>query len=293
MSVLLTSLLFVGCSSDQVDNNLEPKEGLNIVTSFSIIDDIVSNIIGDRGTTSHIVPVNGKPEEYDPVNSDFQKVSDADVFFANGMEFEGWLTRVTNQVTDTPLVEVSEGVEKILLVGSEDEYDPHAWLDVSNISIYVNNIVDTLIKLDPDGEAIYLENKEKYLNEIDELHNWILEETSKVADENKIIVVSENAFKYYGDAYGFKTDGIWELNAHEEGTPGQISRIVDLVNDRDVRALFLEITVDPRYMEQISSETGVEIKGTVYTDSISTTEDANSYIKIMEANTKAFVEGLK
>ncbi|WNF37741.1 zinc ABC transporter substrate-binding protein [Bacillaceae bacterium IKA-2] len=288
--------LMVGCSAEktegEVENNVE-KEGLSIVTSFSIVDNIVSEIIGDRGSTSHIVPVDGAPEEYDPINSDFQKVSDADVFFANGMGLEAWLSRVTSQVTDTPIVEVSDGIEKILLVGSEDEYDPHAWLDVSNIEIYVKNIVNTLIELDPEGETVYRENKEDYLKELDELHNWILEETNKIAIENKIIVISENAFKYYGDAYGFHTEGIWELNAHEEGTPGQISRVIDLVNDRSVRALFLEKTVDRRYMEQISTETGVEIAGSVYTDSISSAEDTNSYLKIMRANTEAFIEGLK
>lgn len=296
LAIVAIILVTVGCSTEKsdedIENNIE-KNGLTIVTSFSIINDIVSEIIGNRGTTSHIVPIDGTPEEYDPINSDFQKVSDADVFFVNGIGFEAWLSKITNQVTSTSIVEVSEGVERLLLVGSEDGYDPHAWLDVSNIVIYVNNIVDTLIEMDPEGEMVYRENKESYLEEIAELHNWIVEETNKIADGKKIIVISENAFKYYGAAYGFETEGIWELNAHEEGTPGQISRVVDLVNEQNVPALFLEKTVDPRYMGQISTETGVEIAETVYTDSIGTTEEANSYLKMMKANTEAFVKGLK
>jgi manganese transport system substrate-binding protein len=286
-------LLTVGCGTKENSNDGEPTEGLSIVSSFSILDDIIGEIVGERGTTSYIVPIGEEPHEYEPLNSDFQKVSDADLFIVNGLDLEEWLTKIVGQVTDTPVFEASTGVEPITLVGSTDEYDPHAWLSVPNVIQYVENIVKKLSELDPEGAPIYQSNGERYVEELQQLHEWIVNEVTQIQVENRVIVVSENAFKYFGAEYGFLTEGIWDINSHEEGTTGQISRIIDIVRDNNVPALFVETTVDPRYINQIASETGVEVAGTVFTDAIGKTEDTNSYIKMMKANVETFVNGLK
>lgn len=291
-TIMAFLFVVVGCGEKETDPPQE-REGLSIVTSFSILDDIVGEIIGNRGTSKYIVPIGEEPHEYEPLNSDFQAVSDADIFIVNGLDLEEWLTRIVSQVTNTPVLEASEGIEPISLVGSDEEYDPHAWLSVSNVFYYVDNIVDKFIELDPEGKEIYETNANRYKAELQELHEWIVEQVELIPSENRVIVVSENAFKYFGEKYGFRTEGIWEINSLEEGTTGQISRIIDIVREENIPALFLETTVDPRYMNQISSETNVEVAGKVYTDAIGMSEDANSYIKMMRANVKTFVDGLK
>lgn len=293
LAMLAVMLLAVGCSTKENSNGGEPTEGLSIVSSFSILDDIIGEIVGERGTTSYIVPIGEEPHEYEPLNSDFQKVSDADLFIVNGLDLEEWLTKIVGQVTDTSVFEASAGIKPITLVGSTDEYDPHAWLSVPNVIQYVENIVAKLSELDPEGASIYESNGERYLEELLQLHEWITNEVAQIQEENRVIVVSENAFKYFGAEYGFITEGIWDINSHEEGTTGQISRIIDIVRDNNVPALFVETTVDTRYMNQIASETGVEVAGTVFTDAIGKTEDTNSYIKMMKANVETFVNGLK
>ncbi|MCT8139706.1 zinc ABC transporter substrate-binding protein [Anaerobacillus sp. CMMVII] len=294
--LLIVTAMFVVVGCGGTDDNEEANqsvEGLSIVTSFSILDDIIGEIIGDRGTTSYIVPIGEEPHEYEPLNSDFQKVSNADVFIVNGLDLEEWLTKIVGQVTNTPVFEASQGIEPIPLVGSTDEYDPHAWLSVVNVIQYVNNIVGKLSELDPEGSSLYKENGGRYIEELQQLHEWIETEVANIPIENRVIVVSENAFKYFGAEYGFITEGIWDINSHEEGTTGQISRIIDIVRDGNVPALFIETTVDPRYINQIATETGVDVAGTVFTDAIGKTDDTNSYIKMMKANVTTFVNGLK
>jgi ABC-type Zn uptake system ZnuABC Zn-binding protein ZnuA len=294
--IIASILVLAGCSADKNDGDLEngvEKEGLTIVSSFSILDDIIGEIIGERGTATYIVPIGEEPHQYEPLNSDFQKVSNADIFIVNGLGLEEWLTRIVSQVTDTPVFEVSQGIEVITLLGSDEEYDPHAWLSVANVIKYVDNIVAELSKLDPEGASLYQDNGARYKEALAKLHEWIHAEVAEIPEKNRIIVVSENAFKYFGEEYGFNTEGIWEINSLEEGTTGQISRIIDLVRQENVPALFLETTVDPRYINQISNETGVEVAGEVYTDAIGKSEDANSYLKMMKVNVETFIEGLK
>lgn len=293
--LLLSSLLLVACSTTSSTEEPPPgnEEGLNIAASFSILGDLIDNIVGERGSVGYIVPIGAEPHEYDPTSSDFRLVSDADVFYINGLELEGWLEGLISNVTDTPIVTVSEGITTIPIAG-EDQDDPHAWLDVQNVIVYVENIVEDLIERDPAGKEHYKSNAEAYLEELVEFDAWIKEQVEQVPAENRVLIISENAFKYFGEAYGFRTEGIWELNSHEEGTPQQIARLVDLIVDEEVPALFLETTVDPRYMETVANDSDVAIAGEVYTDAVGEAgSGAETYIEMMRHNVNVFVEGLK
>lgn len=294
--LLAVVLNFVGGCGEK--NNMAQKQGpaekqgLQIVTSFSILSDLVKNIAGDKAVVEYIVPIGENPHDYEMLPSELQKVTDADVFFINGFGLEGGMERILGNVTNTPVVSLSEGIIPIPLVG-DDAADPHAWLDASLVITYVMNIRDTLISLDPDNEQEYKHNAEVYINQLNELDSWIREQVAIIPQAKRVIVISENAFKYYGEAYGFQTEGIWELNSHEEGTPQQISRVVDLVTNKGLPAVFVETTVDKRYMQTIANETGVPIAGAVYTDALGHKgSGADTYINMMKYNTEIFVKGL-
>ncbi|OIJ16201.1 metal ABC transporter substrate-binding protein [Anaerobacillus arseniciselenatis] len=291
-SILALGVLVVGCSSEEATTP-ENEEGLAITTSFSVLGDIITQITGDRGQVDYIVPVGEEPHEYEPTPGDFAKISDADVFYVNGLDLEEWLENVIGNVSDTEIVTLSDGVAGIPLVG-DDEDDPHAWLSPKNVIIYVENLVADLIERDPAGEATYRANADAYIAELQELDEWITAQVELIPEENRIIIVSENAFKYFGQDYGFTTDGIWEINSLDEGTPQQYARLSDFVVENNVPALFVESTIDKRYMETISNETGVAIAGEVYTDAVGAQgTSAETYIGMMRENVNVFVEALK
>ncbi|MBU9722555.1 metal ABC transporter substrate-binding protein [Bacillus alkalicola] len=282
----------VGCSNDEDTSEVTTEDGLTITTSFSVLADMIENVVGERGSVEYIVPIGEEPHEYEPVPSNFARVSDSDVFYINGLGLEEWLEKIVSNVSDTPIVELSEGVEEIPLVG-EDEPDPHGWLSPKNGEMYVENLLNDLIERDPDGEEIYRENAEAYLADLSELDSWITEQIDSIPEEHKVIIVSENAFKYFGKDYGFQTEGIWEINSHEEGTSQQINRIIDLVSDSGIPAVFVESTVDQRYMEMVAENSGVEIAGEVFTDAIGEEgSGAETYIDMIRHNVEVFVDGL-
>ncbi|UCZ54410.1 metal ABC transporter substrate-binding protein [Bacillus shivajii] len=296
--LMMTSVLLIaGCSTDE-ETGTNDEEGntdgekLNIVTSFSVLGDMIGEVAGDRANVDYIVPIGEEPHEYEPVPSDFSKVSDADVFFVNGMNLEEWLERIVANISETPIVELTEGMEGIPLVG-EEGVDPHAWLSPKKGIIYVENLVEHLIDLDPEGEEEYRERADAYIDELNELSSWIEEQVETIPEEHRVIIVSENAFKYYGEDYGFITEGIWEINSHEEGTSQQINRVIDIVQDEGIPAVFVESTVDNRYMEMVAENSGVSIAGEVYTDAIGDEDSgADTYLNMLRQNTKTFVEGL-
>ena len=149
------------------------------------------------------------------------------------------------------------------------------------------------MKVDPENADVYEKNAEEYISKLQKLHDNAVEEFNEFPKEERILVTSEGAFKYFSAAYGFQAEYIWEINQENQGTPDQITRIVDIINEKEIKGLFLETSIDPRSMEAVSIETNIPIMGRVFTDSIGEPgEDGDSYIAMMEWNIKTFKEGL-
>lgn len=297
MTVLITVMLagwLAGCGVNREDPAKEDSPGnLRVVTTTSILADLTKNILGDRGTVTYLVPRGENPEDYELLPGQFQEVSQAHLLIFNGLGLEEPIRRSVKQVTQSPLVEVTRGIEPIPLAG-EDAPDPHAWLDVKLVrDKYLENIWGALVGLDPEGASLYGENTRHYAARLEELDQWLHRQVETIPEKNRVIILSENAFKYFGESYGFQTEGIWELNSHEEGTPRQISRIVNLVEEKELPALFIETTVDRRFMETVSRETGVPVAGEVYTDALGPPgSGAETYLDMMRHNGKTIARCL-
>lgn len=303
---LVAVVILAGCSESketvsQEDGN-QQKEKLQVITTYSILYDIVKNIGGDEVEIHSLAPVGSNPHEYDPLPLDIQKTTDADIVFYNGLNLEAgnsWFEKLIETAgkagEDGPVYRLSEGVEPKYLTseGHEGEEDPHAWLDVRNGIRYAENARDALIEVDPENAAIYEENAKEYISKLEKLHQDALDNFNKIPKEKRYLVTSEGAFKYFSDAYEFEAGYIWEINAENQGTPQQVKQIVDIINEKEIPVLFVETSIDPRSMEMVSEETGVPIGGTLFTDSLGKPdEDGDSYINMMEWNINVILENL-
>ncbi|MGX7108026.1 metal ABC transporter solute-binding protein, Zn/Mn family [Facklamia miroungae] len=272
---------------------------LKIVASYSIIADMVRNIVGEHGEVYSLVPIGTDPHSYEPLPGDAQEVSEADLVFYNGFNLEtgkGWFDDLLD-VTDKKDVAfaVTEEVDPMFLTaeGKENEQDPHAWLDVQNGIKYVELITEKIIEADPEHEADYQENKEKYIISLEELDQYAKDKIAKIPEEQRILVTSEGAFKYFSKAYGFQAAYIWEINTDNQGTPDQMERILNIINEGDVKALFVETSINPKTMETVSHETGIPVKSKIFTDSLAKEgEEGDTYITMIKWNIDHIVNGI-
>jgi len=301
LSILLITIL-AGCSKGTGNEIKEQNDKIQVIATYSILYDIVKNVGGDRVDIHTLAPVGSNPHEYDPLPRDVQLTTDADVVFYNGLNLEGgnsWFEKLllTANKTgeDAPVFRLSEGVKPKHLTtkGKESEEDPHAWLDVRNGIKYAENARDGLIKVDPEHADIYKKNSKAYIEKLEKLHEEAVSRYNKIPKEQRLLITSEGAFKYFSEAYGFEAAYIWEINSENQGSPEQVSNVVDFIRSKENPVLFVETSLDPRSMEMVSSETGVSIYGKVFTDSIGKPgEDGDTYIKMMEWNIDMIFEGL-
>ncbi|MEC2056361.1 metal ABC transporter substrate-binding protein [Peribacillus psychrosaccharolyticus] len=295
---LLFSFVLFACSKKDSEH-----DKLQVVTTYSILYDIVKEVGGDLVDIHSLAPVGSNPHEYDPLPKDIQKTTDADIVFYNGLNLEAgnsWFEKLIETAgksgKDGPVFKMSEGVSPMHLTtkGKEKEEDPHAWLDIRNGIKYAENARDGLIKVDPEHKKQYQQNADTYIQKLENLHNEAIDEFNKIPKEKRFLITSEGAFKYFSKAYDFEAGYIWEINSENQGTPEQVTQVVDLINKKQLPVLFVETSLDPRSMEAVSKETGVPIGGKLYTDSIGKPgEEGDTYFKMMKWNIDTLLKNIK
>lgn len=289
-------------NSDGNNSNSEETTKLQVVSTFSILSDIVANIGGELIDVHNLVPIGTDPHEYTPLPLDLKKTADADIVFYNGLNLEegdGWLPRLIENTNkgDEQVIKVTNGVKPKYLTGengTEDEINPHAFLDVNVGKIMVKNIYNSLVKFDQANQKYYEKNKDNYLKQLKQIDKEYREKINRIKEERRYLVTSEHAYQYMVDTYGLTAGYLWAIDTDEQGTPIQITSLIKFVNDNEVPALFVESNVDPRPMETVSAETGVPIKGRLFSDELGHPGMAgDTYLKFLRHNLNEIYEHLK
>jgi ABC-type Zn uptake system ZnuABC Zn-binding protein ZnuA len=268
------------------------------VATINILADLVSQVAGDRVEVVSLIPVGGDPHTYEPVPRDVQKVAESQLVFYNGLGLEKWLEELIENAGGRRVsVELSRGLRPA--VQTEGRYrgdpDPHLWMDPVFAKQYVLNARDALISFDPAGRSAYEANAARAVRELDALHAWIQAQVARIPAHRRKLVTTHDAFRYFGQRYGFRVVGtIWGISTEDEPSPQEIARLVDRIRAEGVPAVFVETTVNPKLMERVAREAGVRIGARLYGDSLGPPgSDADTYGKMMRHNVRAIVEALR
>ena len=268
-----------------------PKARLKIVASFSILGDFVGNVGGDRVEVTTLVGPNGDVHVYTPAPADAKKIADASLVVINGLGLEGWLPRlVESSGGKAVIVTASQGIAPRKL-GSDA--DPHAWQSVPNAKIYVADIRDALVSVDPTDAALFQANAAAYVAKLDALDGEVRTSVAQIPQGKRKVISTHDAFGYFAAAYGIEFMAPLGVSTESEPSARDIARIITQVRKEGIPAVFLENIADPRLMRRISAETGAKVGGTLYSDSLTGEKgDAPTYIDMVRHNIRALVSAL-
>ncbi|WP_104202056.1 metal ABC transporter solute-binding protein, Zn/Mn family [Billgrantia saliphila] len=261
-----------------------------VVATFSVLGDLVNQVGGSDIELVVLTPAGAEVHEWELTPNNFIALEDADLVFYSGYQLEQWMRQVHatvgNRAPLVPVAEESEYPTRPIITGEyTGDPDPHLWMDPRATAAFLEVIADTLAEVHPDAASDYRARAEAASETLASLHEEIGELLSSIPDEQRLLITTEAAFGYFADAYDFRHDGVWGNNAETEGSPQQIMRIVDLIEEHQPRALFWESTLTDRYVSSIAADTGLAVAGPLYVDSLSEPDgDASNYIALMRHN---------
>ena len=269
----------------------EEDGSLEIVTSFTILENLVSELGGSRVSVTNLVPRNSDAHIYSPKPSDSIAISNADLVIFNGLGFEGWIFRlIKDSGKENNYLIASDGIN---LLYQSNEIDPHAWQSFKNIRIYIDNISGELINLMPEHEKYFVLRRDDYLKKLSELEINLNDQLSHIPIHKRIVITSHDAFGYLGREFNIQFLAPLGLSLDAEASAEDVADIINQIKEKEVTALFLENINNPKLLKAISLESGVPIGGKLYSDALSEKSGpAGTYVDMMRHNIVTIISAL-
>lgn len=274
-----------------------------VVTSFSILADLVRQVAGDHVRLVSLVGPDQDLHAYAPRPSDLRTLADANLLVLNGLGVEGWSTRMAQASGfKGRIVVASRGVVPLRPAAdgnagaspADGQYDPHAWQDVGNVKLYVANIRDALIAIDPPNAAAYRAAAARYLAELDKLDAWVRAALAPVPPSRRRVITTHDAMAYYGHAYGIIFRSPMGLSTESEPTARDMTALIHQIRAEHITALFLENISNNTLVKQVARDTGVRVGGELYSDALSPPGGpAANYVAMIRHNTAQIVAALE
>jgi len=296
MLPIISIILSLGLAScNNTTNPSTNNQKKKILTTFSIPADMVKNVAGDAATVESLIKPGKEIHNYEPTPSDLAKAQDADLILDNGLNLEAWFEKFLAQLNQVNRVTLTEGIEIIPIKEGnyQNKPNPHAWMSPKNALIYVENIRQALVKVDPPNEAKYNANANAYQEKIKAIDKKLETTLKELPENNRYLVTCEGAFSYLARDYNLKEVYLWAINAEQQSTPKQIEKVINTVKDKDIPVVFCESTISNKSQLQVASETGATYGGTLYVDSLSLPDGpVPTYLKLLEYDVNTITKGL-
>ncbi|MBU2926887.1 metal ABC transporter solute-binding protein, Zn/Mn family [Winogradskyella psychrotolerans] len=297
--LLAITLTFTACKEASKSNGK-----LNIVTTTTMITDLVQNIGGDMVNVQGLMGSGVDPHLYKASEGDVNKLVNADIIFYNGLHLEGKLVEVFEKMesqTKTPIA-LADALDKNTLIGSEyfaSNFDPHVWFDINYFKQFAEKAATILSEKNPENADKFEKNKNTYLVKLETLQTKIKQTIETLPEEKRVLVTAHDAFNYFGKAYGFEVVGLQGISTATEAGVQDVQKLAAFIIEKKIKAIFIESSVPKRTIEALQASVkskghDVKIGGTLYSDALGSSGTVEgTYIGMFEYNVNTIVNALK
>ena len=295
--VIALSLVLIACSGGSAEAGCPEIDGreINVVATTPMIGEFVSQVGGDNINLTVLMPPEADPHTYEPAPQDAGKIADADLVFYTGLMYEPapLIELLENSVCGAEaLAEVGENVFPIeFKEGGHDDhhgekghddhdeeghddhddhggheghghgaYDPHFWFDPNRVAYAAEFIESKLVQFDPSNSANYEAAGEAYVSELKSLTSQVSQLISSVPSQNRKLITTHESLGYLEAKFGLEVLStiIPDLDSSNEISPSQLVGVIDVIEDNNVKVIFIEAEAPSVYAETIVAETGIK-----------------------------------
>ena len=283
-----------------------PGEGsgkIVVAATVAPITSIAANIGGDRVELAGIVPEGTNSHTYEPPPQISRVLSRADVVLVNGLKLEDPTFELAEenkkegalvvQLGDAVLPE-SEYLYDFSFPEADGKPNPHLWTDPTFGIEYAGVIRDTFVQRDPEGEAYYEANHDRFVAKAQALSDALEADQASIPEGKKLLLTYHDAYAYFARTYGWEVVGAVQPSNFEDPQPKEIARLVDQVRARGVPVVFGSEVFPSKVLEQIADETGARYEDSLRDDDLpgAPGEPEHSWLGLMRYDYVTMIQGL-
>jgi manganese/iron transport system substrate-binding protein len=289
---------------------LAEGEKLRVVATTSLVADVVRRVGGEAIELTTLMPLGVDPHSYTPTPEDLRTLNDAHLILINGLGLEEALIPLLTELDNpVPVVSVNAGLAPLTYgEGTESEtvtseegaeaqdhlVDPHTWLSVNNVLVWIDNVAGALAMLDTLNVDSYFGNAGAYHDELVALDAELRAQIDTLPAERRKLVTDHREFSYFAQDYGFEIIGAVIPASSTMTSPSaqELAALQELIQAEEVSAIFVGENVDASVVDQLANDLGLEVVK-LYTSSLSDADGpAPDYLTLMRYNVNAIVSAL-
>ena len=295
--ILSLAIVLLGCKNEKQTNGK-----LNVVSTTSMITDLIKNIGGEHINLQGLMGSGVDPHLYKASEGDVTKLSSADIIFYNGLHLEGKLVEVFEKMKNKKTVAIGEALDKSTLIGSDyfaSNYDPHVWFNIDYWIQATQFVTEKLSEAIPEQKAVFEANASTYKKQLESLKAKLTATIETLPKEQRILVTAHDAFNYFGKAFDFEVVGLQGLSTATEAGVQDVQKLSAFIIEKKVKAIFIESSVPKRTIEALQAAVNskghnVTIGGSLYSDALGNAGTIEgTYIGMFEYNVNTIVNALK
>ena len=327
--ILALSIVLIACTGGSAEAGCPEIDGreINVVATTPMIGEFVSQVGGDNINLTVLMPAEADPHNYDPAPQDAGTIADADLVFYTGLKYEpaALVKLLENSACSAEvLAEVGENVFPIeFKEGGHDDhdeeghddhdeeghddhdeeghddhaghdhgaYDPHFWFDPNRVAYAAEYIESKLVEFDPSNASEYEAAGKAYVTELKGLVGQVSELISTIPSQNRKLITTHESLGYLEAKFGLEVLStiIPSIDSANEISPSQLVGVIDVIEDNNVKVIFIEAEAPSVYAETIVAETGIKAVEGLW---VETLKEGQSYSEFLFDAVELIVENL-
>ncbi len=139
-------------------------------------------------------------------------------------------------------------------------YDPHFWFDPNRVAYAAEFIESKLIERDPSNTASYQAAGDAYGNVLNSLTGQVSQLIASIPSQNRKLITTHESLGYLEAKFGLEVLStiIPDLDSSNEISPSQLVGVIDVIEDNNIKVIFIEAEAPSVYSETIVAETGIK-----------------------------------
>ena len=295
-SLFAVAAIAAACTSGAGSGTNGSSGKLQVVTTTTVLADIVANVGGDLVSATSLVPKNADVHTFEPKPSDVRTVASAKLLVMNGLGLDDWLTKMIGNAAaeGTPLIRLGQDLRGVQLLAGETAAteNPHLWMDVKYGELYVDRIAGALKTADPTHAAAYDATAAAYKARLETIDAWVRAQIETIPAANRKLVTFHDAFPYYAREYGITIVGVAVGSPGQDPSAGYTAQLISTIEAAGVKAIFSEAQFPAKLVDQLASEAGCRVVANLYDDALGD-PPVTSYEELIRWDTDQLVTALR
>ena len=238
LPALLATLILSACQTKTYD----------IVVTLYPQYDMVRTIVGDQDLTyTMILPPGVEAHDFEPTSKQVIQINQAKLFIYASIELETWaLDILDGDVIAVDLEALTEEIHEAAHPGEvheddhdEHEHDVHYWVSAHTQIHMVEAVLQSIIQIDPENEAIYTANAEVLKNQLKDIRTQFL--TIENPSSRPIYFIGHNVFSSLNEEFELNIISLTEsFSPDADPTSAQIAQMIQAIRSSGVSYVYYD-----------------------------------------------------